>query len=503
MSASSSRSPERLSIAIIGRPNVGKSTLFNRLAHKKLAIVDNTPGVTRDWRATDGDLYDIPITLIDTAGLEEEKDQNRLESKMRRQTERAIQKARVALFMIDGRAGITPLDEHFARILRKQGGNYFLIVNKCENEEKTQAALAEGFSLGLGEPIPISAEHGHGIEDIYDHLLPIYKQMQEDQKNSETLTDGAEEDQDEDLSEPEKALQRDIDSLEGNEEFDFASLKDIEDEKPKPLKIAIIGRPNVGKSSLLNAVLGDERSLTGPEAGITRDTVNAAFEFEGISLRLVDTAGLRKKSRIKNKLESLSAQESLRAIRLSQVTILLLDVTLGLENQDLKIAAMAIEEGRALVIAINKWDIVKDKGLDGDKILEDVKIRLTRSLSQTPDIPLITLSALKKRNIHKLMRQVITISAQWKSRISTAPLNKWLRDIYAKTPPPLVEGRSNKLRYITQIKTRPPTFALWAARPDDIPKSYKRFLINRLREKFNIPSVPVRLLCRTSKNPFA
>lgn len=486
-----------LSIAIVGRPNVGKSTLFNRLAHKKLAIVDDTPGVTRDWRETVGDLFDMPIRLIDTAGLEDESEET-LEGRMRKQTDRAIEKAEVILFMVDGRAGVTPLDAHFAKILRRKGHRALMIVNKCENEDQAQAGLAEAYSLGLGEPIPISAAHGHGVEDIYTRLKPVYEELRPDLKNDE------DEDEDvSDMSEAEKAIQEDIDALEGDESFDFAALEDLEQEEEKPIKVAIVGRPNVGKSSLLNAILGDERVVTGPEAGITRDSIAVAWEFEGRSLRLVDTAGLRRQAKINNKLEGLSAKESLRAIRLAQVTILVLDAELGIQNQDLKIASMVIEEGRALIIAMNKWDLTRDMKDTPDEVLEKLHYRLKRSLSQVPDVPVVTVSALEKRNIVKLLRLMIDLYGEWKSRLRTARLNRWLGGIYAKNPPSLVGGKSNKLRYMTQIKTRPPTFAVWAARPDDIKDSYKRYLINGLRKDFDLKRVPIRMTFRTSKNPFA
>ena len=485
-----------LSLAIVGRPNVGKSTLFNRLAHKQLAIVHDTPGVTRDWRETGGDLYDIPVRLIDTAGLEEESETT-LEGRMRKQTDRAIDMADVVLFMIDGRAGVTPLDEHFARILRKKSQKTILVVNKCENESVIQTAMAEAYSLGLGQPVPVSSAHGQGMEDIYDRIYPIFEELRPQLSAAED--EDEEKNEDDDLSADERRIQADIDALEGDESFDFASLADIEDIDIKPLKIAIVGRPNVGKSSLLNAIYGDERVVTGPEAGITRDSIAVPWEFEGRVLRLVDTAGLRKKAKIDEALENMSARESLRAIRLSQITILVLDATLGLQNQDLKIAAMAIEEGRGLVIALNKWDLSENK----DEVLAKLDERMHRSLSQVPEIPVVTVSALEMRNIGKLLQTVLTLYDEWKSRLRTAPLNRWLKDVYVKNPPPLVHGRSNKLRYITQIKTRPPTFAVWAARPTAIPDHYKRYLINGLRGAFNLPRVPIRLLFRTSKNPFA
>ena len=485
-----------ISLAIIGRPNVGKSTFFNRLARKQLAIVHDTPGVTRDWKQTDGEFFDIPVRLIDTAGLEEDSPDS-IEGRMRQQTDQAIERADIILFMFDGRAGVTPLDKHFAALLRKNGHKVILLANKCENESAVQTSLAESYALGLGEAIPISSAHGHGLDLLYDALLPICEEIAG--KDTPESSPDVNLDSDQDQAERDVNFEDLIDALEGDDNYDFADLEDEEDHPDLPLKIAIVGRPNVGKSSLLNKIMGHHRVMTGPEAGITRDSIAVNWEFKGKNLRLVDTAGLRKKGRIDNQLESLSARESLRAIRLSQITILVLDAELGIQNQDLKIASMVASEGRGLIIALNKWDLTKGR----EDILEKLKDRLKRSMADLPNVPLITVSALDGRNIEKLLDQIIDLEQEWKSRLRTAKLNKWLKDIYATSPPPLVNGRSNKLRYITQIKTRPPTFAIWAARPDSIPDHYKRFLINRLRDDFKIPRVPIRLLFRTSKNPFA
>lgn len=470
-------------IAITGRPNVGKSTLFNRFARKKLAIVDNTPGVTRDWREADGFLFDQPIRIIDTAGLEENFDDS-IQGRMRRQTEKALERADAILFLVDGRSGLTPIDKHFASFIRKLGKPVVLAVNKCENEAAATAGISEAWSLGLGDPITISGAHGIGIEDIYQSLMPYFPE-DEDDKEAEENTFGKE-----DLSK--------IDELEGREDFDFAET--IEPEAGEnPIKIAIAGRPNVGKSTLLNAIIEDERVMTGPEAGITRDAIAVAWEFEGRKIRLVDTAGLRRRARIDKGIEKMAAEDSLRAIRLAQVVILVIDATIGLEKQDLAIARHVIDEGRALVLAINKWDLVRNK----EKVLEDIDYRLGNSLAQLRNMPIVSLSALKGKKVPALMKEVLKIYELWNARVSTGRLNRWIDGMTQANPPPLSQGRPNRIRYITQIKTRPPTFAMWISRPKDLPESYERYIINGLRKTFEIEGVPIRLLLRTSKNPYA
>lgn len=471
-------------LAIAGRPNVGKSTLFNRLAGKKMAIVDDRPGITRDWREADGFLLDQPIRIIDTAGLEEAFDDS-IEGRMRRQTERALSHADAVLFMIDGRSGINPLDEHFARWLRKQNVPVILGVNKCENDRATEATLAEAYRLGLGDPVPLSAAHGIGIADLYHLLHPYFPGVEDEQEDWE-------EDAELHVSEEE------IDALEGAEHFDFAAEDLTPEDETVPLRLAIVGRPNVGKSTLMNTLLGEERSMTGPEAGITRDAIAAKWTYKDRLFRLVDTAGMRKKAKIQDKIEKMSVDDTLRAIRLAQVVVLVLDGNAVLEKQDLQIADHVISEGRALVIAVNKWDAVADR----NEALEQLQYKLDTSLAQVRDVPTVTLSALKGRGIAKLMDQVLETYKVWDSRVSTGKLNRWLAAMESKNPAPLVGGRSNRLRYITQIKSRPPTFALWVARPKELPDSYKRYLINGLRESFDIPGVPIRLLARTSKNPY-
>ncbi len=465
-------------LAIVGRPNVGKSTLFNRLAQKKLAIVNDTPGVTRDWREADGYLFDREIRIIDTAGLEENFD-NSIQGRMRRQTEHALEQADAVLFMVDGRAGITPLDEHFAQWLRKQNRPVVLGVNKCENQRVIDAAMAESYALGLGQPISISAEHNIGLDDLYNALTPFFPE--EDEHEEETL---------------EREADLDLDEIEGLEDFEFAQE---EDEPEKPIKLAIVGRPNVGKSTFLNAIVKEQRVMTGPEAGITRDAIAVDWEFEDRKFKLVDTAGMRKTSKVTDQIERLSVEDALRAIRLAQVVVLMIDGNQILDKQDLQIAEHIINEGRALVIAINKWDTVKDKD-EAHEIIED---KLANSLAQIKDVPVVTLSALHAKNVKGVLKAALKTHKVWNKRIKTAGLNRWLARMESQNPAPLVAGRTNRLKYITQIKTRPPTFALWVSQPEKLPPSYRRFIMNGLRRDYDIPGVPIRLLVRKSKNPFS
>lgn len=465
-------------LALIGRPNVGKSTLFNRFAGKKLAIVDDTPGVTRDWREAEGMLYDATFRIIDTAGLEEEFDDS-IPARMRQQTEAALEQADAAIFMVDGRSGLTPMDEHFAGWIRKKNKPVVLAINKGENEKAIQTAIAESYSLGLGEPIPISAEHGTGMDDLYNALRPHLPEEDEEQNEDH-----------------ENSHFESLDDIEGDENFEFSQA---EDDPDKPIKIAIVGRPNVGKSTLLNAVLKEQRVMTGPEAGITRDAIAVDWEFEGRKFKLVDTAGMRRKSKVQNAIEKMSVEDSLRAIRLAQVVILVMDANEAMDKQDLQIANHIIEEGRAFVLALNKWDSVKNK--KENKL--DFEWKLGNSLAQVKNIPYVTLSALNNKNVKSVFKEALKTYHIWNTRIKTAGLNKWLQMMESRNPAPLVSGRQNRLKYITQIKTRPPTFALWVSRPDKLPSAYKRFIINGLQKDYNIPGVPIRLMIRRSKNPFA
>lgn len=468
-----------LKVAIIGRPNVGKSTLFNKLAGKRLAIVNDTPGVTRDWREAEGHLFDQSIQIIDTAGLEEAFDDS-IQGRMRKQTDAALSRAEVILFVIDGREGVTPADEHFALYLRKLKKPVILIVNKCENTKTTASGIGEAYSLGFGEPVPISAEHSVGFEDIYEALKPHFNEDEKDEENTYE----------------EKINFEALDEIEGMEDFVF---EQEDDDPEKPIKLAIVGRPNVGKSTLLNAILEEQRVMTGPEAGITRDAIAVDWEYEGRAFKLVDTAGLRKKSKIIDDIEKMSAEDSMRAIRLAQIVILVVDANEPLEKQDLSIAGHVIEEGRALVVALNKWDSVNNK----TEVLEQTKYKLSKSLAQVKGLEFATISAIKGKNIDKLFYKCLKTYETWNKRIQTGGLNRWLAAMESKNPAPLVNGRHNRLKYITQIKTRPPTFALWVSRPKELPDSYKRYIINGLRNDFDIEAVPIRLLVRASKNPYA
>ncbi|HNQ91504.1 MAG TPA: ribosome biogenesis GTPase Der [Alphaproteobacteria bacterium] len=477
-----------LRIAIVGRPNVGKSTLFNRLTGKQLAIVDDTPGVTRDWREADGRLLDQKIRLIDTAGLEEKFDDS-MEARMRKQTELALKHADVILFVVDGRAGLTPMDEHFAKWLRRQKKPVLLLVNKCEQDKVLEEARMEAFSLGLGDPIAMSAAHGIGMDELYARLIPHFPAEEEivaEENDGQKFWS-----------------EEDLDRLEGDESFEFLDLADEEEESgilsEKPIRIALVGRPNAGKSTLMNALLEEDRVITGPEAGLTRDAIAVDWMWGNQKFRLVDTAGLRRKSKIEKKLEKMAVDDTLRAIRLSQIVYLLVDSQMPLEKQDLQIADLVIREGRVLVIGINKWDLVKDR----TEKLEEIKDILKNSLAQVPDIPLVTLSALREQNLDKLMDAGITAYKTWNKRVSTGKLNRWLEKKTSQYPPPLVSGRPNRLRFMSQINTRPPTFAVWVSKPDDLPDTYKRYLINALRQDYDLGGVPIRILLRKSKNPFA
>lgn len=450
-----------LRLAIIGRPNVGKSTLFNKLAGKQLAIVDDTPGVTRDWREAEGSLFGETFIIIDTAGLEESFDDS-IQGRMRQQTESALAQADVILFVVDGRDGVTPADEHFAEFLRKQKKPVLLAVNKCENNRVIQSGIAESYSLGFGEPIILSAAHSIGFEDLFHALQPNFEKFEDIEDEDDTLHN---------------ADFEDLDELEGLEDFVFVQE---EDSPEKPLKLAIVGRPNVGKSTLLNAILQEHRVMTGPEAGITRDAIAVDWHYEDRHFKLVDTAGLRRKSKIDNPIEKMSTEDSLRAIRLAQICVLVVDANMILEKQDVQIASHIIDEGRALIIAINKWDSIENR----EEVLEEIKYKLSISLAQIRDIPFVTISAINGRNINKLFDQVLITYETWNKRTSTGGLNRWLAGMESQNPAPLVNGRHNRLKYITQIKTRPPTFALWVSRPEELPDSYKRYLINGLRRDF-------------------
>ncbi len=465
-------------LAIVGRPNVGKSTLFNRLAGKQLAIVDDTPGVTRDWREAGAELFGVSFKILDTAGLEESFDDS-IQGRMRQKTEDALARADAVLFVIDGRAGVTPLDEHFAQWLRRQKKPVILAVNKAETDKAVMSAMGDAYALGLGEPVAISSAHGIGMEELFTALHPYFDEEEDEDDDDNLGTDNFD----------------DLDDLEGMDEFEF---QQEEDDPDKPIKIAIVGRPNVGKSTLLNAIIEDERVMTGPEAGITRDAIAVDWEYDGRPFKLVDTAGMRKRARVVGAIERMSVEDSMRAVRLAQIVILVIDANMPLEKQDLHIAGHIVDEGRALVIAVNKWDMIHEK----DEFLEEMQYKLEKSFAQVKDVRFVPISALHGRNIDKLFKAALETYEFWNARTSTGKLNRWLRKMESQNPAPLIGGRSNRLKYITQIKTRPPTFALWVSNPKELPPAYRRYIINGLRRDFDIQSVPIRLLIRTSKNPF-
>jgi len=453
-----------ITVAIVGRPNVGKSTLFNRLAGKRLALVDDTPGVTRDWREAPASFGDLTYRLIDTAGLEE-ADGASLERRMRSQTEQVLARADLALLVIDARAGVTPVDEHFADWIRQIGIPVILVANKCESGA-ADAGLYECYRLGLGDPVPVSAEHGHGVGALLSDMAPY-------------LEAGAAEQQ---------------------AEFPEEEDGDEDEARGGPLRLAIIGRPNTGKSTLVNRMIGEERQLTGPEAGITRDSIAIDWTWNGEPVQLFDTAGLRRRARVADRLEKMSAGDTRRAINFAHVTVLMLDATVMLERQDLTIARQVLEEGRALVIAANKWDTVKDPPA-ALRLLND---RLETSLPQVRGVPVVTISALKGQNLDRLMKAVFDVYERWNARVPTGRLNQWLEAMTeGHTPPLSASGRRIRLRYMTQVKSRPPTFAIWVSRPEDLPESYRRYLVNGLREDFGMVGIPVRLTFRKGKNPYA
>jgi GTP-binding protein len=445
-------------VAIVGRPNVGKSTLFNRLAGRRLALVDDQPGLTRDRREAQAELGTCAIKLIDTAGLE--PGDTGLTPRMRQQTEAAIEQADLVVFLIDARAGVISADEIFAELVRASGKPVVLAANKSEGRAG-DAGFYEAFSLGLGEPLPISAEHGLGIGEVSEAIEQACKAQ----------------------------------GGEGAVEVEAG----VEDVGPHPLRIAIVGRPNVGKSTLVNALLGEERMITGPEAGITRDAIPSEVAWEGRPLRLFDTAGLRRKMRVEGTAEELSVGDTLKAIRFAEIVVLLIDVEQPFEKQDLQIASLIAQEGRALVIAVNKWDLVRER----EKRLSELREACQRLLPQVKGVALVPVSALSGRGIDKLMRAVLAADEIWNRRLPTHALNQWLEAAADAHSPPAVSGRRIKLRYITQANARPPTFVVFCSRPEALPDSYSRYLVNGLRESFDLPGVPIRLNLRKGSNPYA
>ena len=446
-------------VAIVGRPNVGKSTLFNRLVGRGHALVDDQPGVTRDIREAPAQLGDLAFTLLDTAGWETAGGEV-LEARMRRFTERAVEASDVVLFLIDARAGVLPLDEAFANWLRKRAAKVILVANKCEGRAG-QNGLAEAHGLGLGEPIPVSAEHGEGLSDLHEALARHVTPMPDDDEAEEV--------------EPTK----------------------------RPLLLTIVGRPNVGKSTLLNRLVGEERVLTGPEAGITRDAIRVEWQWRGRAIRLVDTAGMRRRSRIDKRLESASVADTLDAIRLADVVVVVLDAADMLEKQDLAVAGRVIDEGRALVIAVNKTDLLADDQAKSTKAWKKLRDRLEASFAQVKDVPIVGFSALTGRGVERLMPKVFETYDIWNKRLTTPILNRWLREMETLHPPPLAKGRRIRLRFMTQTKIRPPTYMISVSQPDELGDDYLRFLINRLRDDFSMPGVPIRVTMRKPDNPFA
>jgi GTPase len=451
------------SVAIIGRPNVGKSTLFNRLVGKKIALVDDQPGVTRDRREGDAQLFDLKFRIVDTAGYEDD-DVATLPGRMRQQTEAALAGANVAMFVVDGRAGITPLDEEIARWLRASDKPVILIINKAEGKQADNTVL-EAYALGLGEGITISAEHGEGMADLFQALLPHVDEAEE-------------------------------------EHFDREA-------PDAPLQLAIVGRPNAGKSTLINKLLGENRLVTGPEAGITRDSIAIDWvwhdpnpsepELAERRIRLIDTAGMRKRARVQEKLEKLSVADARRAVDFAEVVVLLLDATKGLEHQDLKIADHVIEEGRALIIAINKWDVAEH----ASSLFNGIKAALDEGLSQLKGVPVLAVSAATGKGLDQMLKAAFEARDSWNRRVSTGQLNRWFEEAVAANPPPAPGGKRIKLRYVTQARNRPPTFVVFGNRTDQLPDSYRRYLLNGIRRDLGFGAVPVRMNFRSSKNPFA
>jgi GTP-binding protein len=474
-------------VVIVGRPNVGKSTLFNRLIGRKLALVDDQPGVTRDRREGDASLGGRRFALLDTAGLDRAK-AGTLEDRMRGQTEAAIDDADLCLFVIDARQGVTPMDRHFAEIVRKKGKPVLLLANKCEGN-KASFTLGDAWGLGLGEPIAISAEHGVGLGDLYDAMLPWLDPYDDEEVDAAASPE---------TSDAQEAAIAGLDDEEARE----AALEKLDEaerlSEKRPLRLAIVGRPNAGKSTLINTLLGEERMLTGPEAGITRDSISVDWNWQGQPVKLWDTAGLRRKSRVNEKLEKMSVTDALRAVRFAEVVVLMIDAASPFDKQDLQIADLIEQEGRGLVIALNKWDAVEDK----QKLLKYLEEEVGYLLPQIKGVALVPLSGERGQGVDKLMKAVFDMYAKWNSRIRTQKLNRWLAAMLERHPPPAPGGRRLKIRYMTQARNRPPTFIGFCQRADDVPESYIRYLVKGLRDDFDLGGVPIRFNMRAGRNPF-
>jgi GTP-binding protein len=456
-------------VTIAGRPNVGKSTLFNRMAKRRLALVSDMPGLTRDRRDAEIKIDGVDVLLMDTAGLEEASDGS-IAARMRAQSERAMREADAILFVIDARAGVTPADETFAIEARDSGKPVILVVNKCEGRSG-DAGVYDSYRLGLGEPVAISAEHAQGLSELYDRLAELAQASvrgHAEPEPEENADDGA------------------ADAEEGGL-------------PARPIKTAIVGRPNAGKSTLVNALLGDDRMITGPEAGLTRDSIASKLIWDGREIELFDTAGLRRKSRVTAEPEQLAVGDALNAIRFAEIVVLVIDAGQPFEKQDLQIAELVASEGRALVIAVNKWDLVADK----EGFARDLRAAAEKLLPQVKGVPLVMISALAGRGLDKLMEACFTIYARWNTRTSTAKLNRWFSEMLERHTPPAAGGRRIKLRYLTQSNARPPTFVTFCSRPDDLPDSYIRYLTNGLRESFDLEGVPIRFHLRKTRNPYA
>ncbi|ANK86745.1 MULTISPECIES: ribosome biogenesis GTPase Der [Rhizobium] len=462
-------------VAIVGRPNVGKSTLFNRLVGKKLALVDDTPGVTRDRRPGDARLMGLTFTIIDTAGLEE-ADEESLQGRMRAQTEAAIDEADLSLFVVDAKNGLTPVDTALAEMLRRRGKPVVLVANKSE-ARGSDSGFYDAYTLGLGEPTPISAEHGQGMLDLRDAIVEAIGKDRAYAKEDVAVTD---------VDIPHSAD-------EGEDEDEEPAY-----DETKPLRVAIVGRPNAGKSTLINRFLGEDRLLTGPEAGITRDSISVEWDWRGRTIKMFDTAGMRRKARVTEKLEKLSVADALRAIRFAETVVIVFDATIPFEKQDLQIVDLVLREGRAAVLAFNKWDMIEDR----QAVLADLREKTDRLLPQARGIRAVPISGQTGWGLDKLMQSIIDTDRVWNKRISTARLNRWLETQQIQHPPPAVSGRRIKLKYMTQVKARPPAFMISCTRSDALPESYTRYLINGLRADFDMPSVPIRIHFRSPDNPY-